>query len=95
MEDVEESSLENNIEVTGICSYRGSIHQINKNAYQLFLVKDSGSNNYRSRIGFNLGSVPIGYYIFVCEFFPTIMANVSVTALGTTISINNQTTKTF
>ena len=95
MEDVDESSSENNIEVIGIGSYRASIHQINKKAYHLFLVKDSGSNNYRSRIGFNLGSLPIGHYTFVCEFFPTIMSNVSVTALGTTISINNQTTKTF
>ena len=72
-----------------------SIKLIKKKAYQIFLVKDSGSDNYRSRIGFNLGSLPIGYYTFVCEFFPTIMSNVSETALGTTISINSQTTKTF
>ena len=83
------------MKVAGIASYRGSIHQINKNAYQMFLKKDSGTNDYRSRIGFNLGSLPIGYYTFVWEFFPTIMSNVSVTALGTTISVNNQTTKTF
>ena len=95
MEDVDESSSENNIEVTGIVSYGASIDQMNKKAYQLSLVKDSDSNNYRSRIGFNLGSLPIGYYTFVCEFFPPVMTNVSVTALGTTISINNQTTKTF
>ena len=95
MEDVDESSSENNIEVIGIVSYGASIHQMNKKAYQLSLVKDSGSNNYRSRIGFNLGSLPIGYYTFVCEFFPPDMTNVSVTVLGTTISINNQTTKTF
>ena len=95
MEDVDESSSENNISVIGIVSYGASIHQMNKKAYQLSLVKDSGSNNYRSRIGFNLGSLPIGYYTFVCEFFPPVMTNVSVTAIGTTISINNQTTKTF
>ena len=95
MEDVDESSSENNIEVIGIISYAPSIHQMNKKAYQLSLIKDSGSPNYRSRIGFNLGSLPIGYYTYVCEFFPPIMTNISVTALGTTISINNQTTKTF
>ena len=78
-----------------LVSYAASIHQINKNAYQLSLVKDSGSNNYRSRIGFNLGSLSIGYYTFVCEFLPIVMYNVSVTALGTTISINSQSTKTF
>ena len=95
MEDVDESSSENNIKVIGIISYIPSIHQMKKLAYQIFLIKDSGSPDYRSRIGFNLGSLPIGYYTFVCEFFPPVMTNVSLTALGTTISINNQTTKTF
>ena len=95
MEDVDESSSENNITVSGIVPFYSSIHQINKNAYRISLVKDSGSNNYRSRIGFNLGSLSIGYYTFVCEFFPSTILNVSVTALGTTISINKQTTKTY
>ena len=95
MEDAGESSLENNTSVTGIVPFDASIHQMNKNAYRLALVKDSGSDDYRSRIGINLGSLPIGYYTLVCEFFPVVMSNVSVTALGTTISINSQTTKTF
>ena len=95
MEDVDESSSENNVSVTGIIDYPASIHQMNKKAYQLTLNKDSGSTNYRSRIGFNLGSLNIGYYTFVCEFYPPTMLNVSVTALGTTISITKQTTKTF
>ena len=94
MEDTDESSSEN-ILVTGIVGFDGSVHQMNKNAYRLALVKDSGSDDYRSRIGFNLGPLPIGYYTSVCEFFPIVMTNVSVTALGTTISINSQTTKTF
>ena len=95
MEDVDESSSENNISVNGIISYAPSIHQMNKKAYHLTLNKDLGSTNYRSRIGFNLGSLNIGYYTFVCEFFPPSMTNVSVTALGTTISITKQATKTF
>ena len=95
MADVDESSSENNITVSGIVRFDASIHQINKNAYRVVVVKDLGSNNYRSRIGFNLGSLPIGYYTFVCEFYPFVMSNVSVTASGTTISINKQETKTF
>ena len=74
MEDVDESNSENNIEVIGIVYYGASIHQMNKKAYQLSLIKD---------FGFNLGSLPIGYYTFVCEFFHPVMTNVSVTALGT------------
>ena len=70
MEDADESSSENNISVSGIVRFDASIHQINKNAYRITLIKDLGSNNYRSRIGFNLGSLPIGYYTFVCEFYP-------------------------
>ena len=95
MEDVDESSSENNISVNGIIDYAPSIHQMNKKAYLLTLNKDLGSTNYRSRIGFNLGSLNIGYYTFVCEFFPPTMTNVSVTASGTTISITKQATKTF
>ena len=95
MEDADESSSENNISVSGIGFFDASIHQNDKNAYRIILIKDLGSDNYRSRIGFNLGSLPIGYYTFVCEFFPIVMSNVSVTALGTTISINSQATKTF
>ena len=95
MADVDESSSENNISVSGIVRFDASIHQINKNAYRVVVVKDLGSSNYRSRIGFNLGSLPIGYYTFVCEFYPFVMSNVSVTASGTTISINSQETKTF
>ena len=95
MEDVDESSSENNISVSGIARFDASIHQNDKNAYRITLIKDLGSNDYRSRIGFNLGSLPIGYYTFVCEFFPIVMSNVNVTALGTTISINSQATKTF
>ena len=95
MEDVDESSSENNISVTGIIDYALSIHQMNKKVYQLRLNKDLGSTDYRSRIGFNLGSLNIGYYTFVCEFFPPTMTNVSVTASGTTISITKQASKTL
>ena len=90
MEDVDESSSENNISVTGIVSYPLSIHQMNKKAYQLTLNKDLSSTNYRSRIGFNLGSLNTGYYTFVCEFFPPTMTNVSVNSFRHN-HFNNQT----
>ena len=96
MEDTDDSSSENNIQVTGIVDFTASPHQINKKAYEFTLVKDTdGSNDYRSRIGFNLYSLPLGYYTFVLEYFPPEMTNVIVTAQGTTISINSQTSRTF
>ena len=96
MEDTDDSSSENNIRVTGIVDFVVSPHQINNKAYEFTLVKDTdGSNDYRSRIGFNLFKLPLGYYTFVVEYFPPEMNNVIVTAQGTTISITSQTTKTF
>ena len=96
MEDTDNSSSENNIRVTGIVDFVASPHQINKKAYEFTLVKDTdGSNDYRSRIGFNLFKLPLGYYTFVVEYIPPEMNNVIVTSQGTTISIDSQTTKTF
>ena len=96
MEDPDESSSENNIEVLGIVDFPNSPHQINKKAYQLKLLFEKGSpNQYRSRLGFNLYKLPVGYYTMVVEWFPPEMNMISVTAQGTTISIADETTKTF
>ena len=96
MEDTDESSSENNIEVLGITDFSDSPHQINKKAYSLKLLFEKGSpNQYRSRLGFNLYKLPVGYYTMVVEWFPPEMNMISVTAQGTTISIADETTKTF
>ena len=96
MEDTDESSSENNIKVLGINDFPNSPHQINKKAYQLQLLFEKGSpNQYRSRLGFNLYKLPVGYYTMVVEWFPPEMSELSVTVQGTTISISNYATKTF
>ena len=96
MEDTDESSSENNIEVLGIVDFPNSPHQINKKAYQLkLLFEKSSPNQYRSRLGFNLYKLPVGYYTMVVEWFPPEMNEITVTAQGTTISISDETTKTF
>ena len=96
MEDTDESSSENNIEVLGINDFPESPHQINKKAYSLKLLFEKGSpNQYRSRIGFNLHPLPVGYYTMVVEWFPPEMNELSVTPQATTISISNYTTKTL
>ena len=96
MEDTDESSSENNIEVLGIVDFPNSPHQINKKAYQLKLLFEKSSPfQYRSRLGFNLYKLPVGYYTMVVEWFPPEMNEISVTAQGTTISISDETTKTF
>ena len=96
MEDADHSSSENSIVVTGIVDFAASPHEINKKAYEFTLVKDTdGSTDYRSRIGFNLYSLPLGYYTIIIEYMPPEMTNVIVTVQGTTINIASQTTKTF
>ena len=96
MENSDESSSENNIEVLGIRDFPGSPHQINKKAYFLkLLFEKSSPNQYQSRLGFNLYKLPVGYYTMVAEWFPPEMNEVSVTPQATTISISNHTTKTF
>ena len=70
MEDTNESSSENNIEVLGIIDFPDSPHQINKKAYQLKLLFEKGSPyQYRSRLGFNLYKLPVGYYGWLLNGF--------------------------
>ena len=96
MEDTDESSSENNIEVLGISDFPESPHQINKKAYHLKLLFEKGSPyQYRSRLGFNLYKLPVGYCTMVVEWFPPEMNELSVTVQATTISISNYVTKTF
>ena len=96
MEDTDESSSENNIDVLGINDFPESPHQVNKKAYFLKLLFEKDSpNQHRSRLGFNLHPLPVGYYTMVVEWFPPEMNEVSVTPQATTISISNHTTKTF
>ena len=96
MEDTDESSSENNIEVLGIVDFSNSPHQINKKAYQLkLLFEKSSPNQYQSRLGFNLFKLPVGYYTLVVEWFPPEMSELSVAVQGTTISISNYATKTL
>ena len=68
MEDADESSSENNINVLGINDFPESPHQIDKKVYALKLLFEKDSpNQYRSRLGLNLYKLPVGYYTMVEE----------------------------
>ena len=75
--DTDESSSEYNITVNGIVDFNQSPHQ-NKKAYSITLIKDSGSNDYRSRIGFNIYPLATGTYTIVFEFYPPEMTNIQL-----------------
>ena len=94
MEDIDDSSSEIDIRVTGINDLASSPHEFNKKAYDLLLFKDA-QNRYTSRIGFNLYRIPEGEYTICIEFFPVTMTNVSVDCVSTSLNVNKQSTKIF
>lgn len=66
MADIDDSSSQNNIVAFHVSRFDNSPHPNNKNGYRFSLTKDrNGSNQYRSRIGFNVYLLPLGYYTFV------------------------------
>ena len=92
--DSDESSSEYNITVNGIVDFNGSPHQ-NKKAYSIDLTKDAGTNNYRSRIGFNLYSLAIGTYTIVFEFYPPEMTNIELSCTASSAYIHKSTQRDF
>ena len=71
------------------------IHQIKiKKAYDIDLVYTTGTQNYNSKIGINLYSLPIGKYTVVMEYFFPEDINISLSAASTAV-IAKQTTTNF
>ena len=95
MEDVDESSSESNIFVTGIVDFQQSPHKINKKAYAMKISKRSSDNMFLGRIGFNMFRIPEGEYTICVEFFPGKMDGVSVSAVSTALNVGRQATKVF
>ena len=77
MTDVNESSSESNITVTGIKDFANTPHTLLKKAYH-FTIGKNAQNEYNARIGFNFNPVPTGAYTYVVEYFPPFMIDVSV-----------------
>ena len=94
MGDVDESSSEHDMEVTGITDFSNSPHHFNKKAYDLKITKDH-FNEYDGRLGFNMYKLSEGEYTVCVEFFPASMDGVSVNVVSTSLNINQQSTKKF
>ena len=92
--DTDESSSEYNITVYGIAAFNQSPHQ-NKKAYDITLIKDSGSNDYRSRIGFNIYTLAIGTYTIVFEFYPPEMTNIQLSCTASEAYIQKAVQRDF
>ena len=92
--DTDESSSEYNITVNGIVDFNQSPHQ-NEKAYSITLIKDSGSNDYRSRVGFNIYPLAIGTYTIVFEFYPPEMTNIQLSCTGSEAYIHKAVQRDF
>ena len=76
--DLDDTSSEYNIIVNAFTNnFRESPHK-NKKAFEITLQKDAGTNNYRSRMGFNLYPLPLGTYTMIFEFFPPEITNIQL-----------------
>ena len=80
--------------MNGIVNFNASPHQ-NKKAYGIVLSKDVGTDNYRSRIGFNLHPIPFGKYTIVFEFFPPEMTNIKLSCQATDSYIHKVVQRDF
>ena len=93
--DVDESSSENNIVVIGISDFAQSPHK-NKQAYKVGLLKNPKSNDYQSKIGFNLYPLSIGKFTSVLEYYPQgPHTNIQLSAQATTANIHKTIQKSF
>ena len=63
-----ETSSEYNITVEAFTDFNESPHK-NKKAFEITLQKDAGTNDYRSRMGFNLYPLPLGTYTIIFEYY--------------------------
>ena len=61
--------------MNGIVDFNESPHR-NKKVYDIVLTRDAGTNNYRSRIGFNLDPQDIETFTLIFEFYPPERTNI-------------------
>ena len=93
--NADESSSENNIVVIGISDFSQSPHK-NKQAYKVGLLKNPGSNDYQSKIGFNLYPLSLGKFTSVLEYYPQgPHTNIQLSAQATTANIHKTIQKSF
>ena len=94
LDNPDDTSSEYNIVVNSYTNFNSSPHR-NKKAYSITLQKDPGTNNYRSRIGFNLFPLPLGTYTMIFEFYPLEMTNIQLSCQATSAYIHKQFQKRF
>ena len=93
-EDPNDTSSEYNITVEAFADFDQSPHK-NKKAFRVILQRDVGSNDYRSRMGFNLFPLPLGTYTMIFEYHPPQNTNIQLSCQSTTAYVHRQVQKHF
>ena len=94
LNDPSKISLEYNVTSAAFDNFPASPH-INKKAYLIDLKKNYGTNNYQSRMGFNIQELPLGLYTIIFEFYPPEMNNIQISCQATSAYIHKQVQKNF
>ena len=94
LNDPSKISLEYNVTSAAFDNFPASPH-INKKAYLIDLKKDVGTNNYQSRMGFNIQELPLGLNTIIFEFYPPEMNNIQISCQATSAYIHKQVKKNF
>ena len=94
LNDPNETSSEYNITVEAFTDFNESPHK-NKKAFEITLQKDLGTNDYRSRMGFNLYPLPLGTYTIIFEYYFPENTNIQLSCQSTTAYVHKQIQKDF
>ena len=94
LNDPNETSSEYNITVDAFTDFNESPHK-NKKAFEITLQKDAGTNDYRSRMGFNLYPLPLGTYTIIFEYYFPENTNIQLSCQSTTAYVHKQIQKDF
>ena len=94
LDDPNETSSEYNITIDAFTDFNESPHK-NKKAFQVTLTKDVGTNDYRSRMGFNLYPLPLGTYTIIFEYYFPENTNIQLSCQSTTAYVHKQIQKDF
>ena len=94
LNDPNETSSEYNITVEAFTDFNESPHK-NKKAFEITLQKDVGTNDYRSRMGFNLYPLPLGTYTIIFEYYFPENTNIQLSCQSTTAYVYKQIQKDF
>ena len=94
LDDPNETSSEYNIRIDAFTDFNESPHK-NKKAFQITLTKDAGTNNYRSRMGFNLYPLSLGTYTIIFEYYFPENTNIQLSCQSTTAYVHKQIQKDF